>query len=233
MAIVDEPRILVTDTFRICRCASGPERNPGIGNAKRSAHNRRRAIRGAIKIERGPILRTETGIRKMPHMRFVIPFPVGIAVRMELHLSTAFLRCPHAIQRHTGAVVEKPLTRPSPMQPHRLRTIGFRKLLKLCRAWVETRAAAGLAEGKRAVASANRHQAKRSGKALVFVLHRYPMVPRRGRGGERAAPLAGPRALDAKMQRRHRRRGDDEHATSPLRFACDAYPPCTLLDPLR
>ena len=59
------------------------------------------------------------------------------------------------------------------------------------------------------------------------------MVPRRGRGGEHAAPLAGPRALDAKMQRRHRRRGDDEHAAGPLHFACDAYPPCALLDPLR
>ena len=140
---------------------------------------------------------------------------------------------PHAIQRHAGTITEKPLARSSPMHPHRLRAIGPRAALKLRRACVETRPAACLTQRKRAVAGANRHEAKRSGKALVFVRHRYPMTSRRGRGGEHATSLAGPRPVDAQLQRRHRCRGDDEHATGPLRLVCNTHPLRTLLDPLR
>lgn len=119
------------------------------------------------------------------------------------------------------------------MHPHRLRAIGPRAMLKLRRACVETRPAACLAQRKRAVAGANGHEAKRSGKALVFVRHRYPMASRRGRRGKHAASLAGARPVDAQLQRRNRCREDDEHAASPLRLACDAHPFCSLLDPLR
>ena len=114
----------------------------------------------------------------MPHMRFVAPLPIGIAVRMELHARAVFLRSPHAIQRHAGAIAEKPLALPSPMHPHRLRAIAPRAMLELRRACIETRPAASLAQRKRSVAGTNGHEAKRPGKMLVFMLRRYPMAPR-------------------------------------------------------
>ena len=233
LVVVGEPCILVANAFRIGRCASGPERSPGIGNTERSAHSNRRAVCSALKVEKTAALCAETSVCKMPHMRFVAPLPIGIAVRMELYARTVFLRSPHAIQRHAGAIVEKPLARPSPMHPHRLRAIGPRATLELRRACVETRPTASLAQGKRAVAGANGHEAKRPGETLVFMLHRYPMAPRRGRRGEHAASPTGPRPVNAQLQRRHRCRGDDKHAAGPLRLASDAHPFRTLLDPLR